>query len=315
MNVAASLDRSRWKRESMSETILVTGATCPTGELVVRELVRRPEVRVRCLVRKTSKAALLEDAGVLLCTGDLVTGEGLKDAMSGVDTVIHVAGVRFVRPILQGMRDCGVHRGVFVNTTGVFSKFKSASELYQTLEAEMRTSLTSLGADYVAIRPTMIYGDARDRNICRFFRYFNRHRLFPMFGDGSALIQPVYFHDVASAILSAYEALGIHRGFYNISGESAVTYRQLLTEIARLCGHRPVFVHLPLKLTAGTISTVRRVYPRFPLKGEQVWRTTENRDFDHSDAQRDLDFRPLSIEEGLRLEAEALGVLQESSSR
>ena len=102
----------------MSETILVTGATCPTGDLVVRELIQRPEVKVRCLVRNTSRADLLVDAGVLLYMGDLTTGQGLTDAMNGVDTVIHIAGVRFVRPILQGMRDCRVHRGVFVNTTG-----------------------------------------------------------------------------------------------------------------------------------------------------------------------------------------------------
>ena len=299
----------------MSETVLVTGATCPTGDLVVRELIQRPEVKVRCLVRNTSRADLLVDAGVLLYMGDLTTGQGLTDAMNGVDTVIHIAGVRFVRPILQGMRDCRVHRGVFVNTTGVFSKFKSASELYQTLEAEMQTSLTAMGADYVAIRPTMIYGDARDRSICRLFEHFSHHRLFPMFGDGSALIQPVYFHDVASAILSAYEALGTHNGFYNVSGESAVTYRTLLTEIARLCRRQPIFVQLPLRLTASTINAVRWVYPRFPLKGEQVWRTTESRAFDHSDAWRDLGFRPLSIEEGLRLEAGALGILQQSSSK
>jgi len=299
----------------VSETILVTGATCPTGELVVQELARRPDVKVRCLIRGTSKADLLGDAGVLLCTGDLVTGEGLTNAMSGVDTVIHIAGVRFVRPILQGMRDSCVRRGVFVNTTGVFSKFKSASELYQTLETEMQTILTVMGADYVVIRPTMIYGDGRDRNICRLFQHFSRHRLFPMFGDGSALIQPVYFHDVASAILSAYDALGTHKDFYNVSGESAVTYRQLLTEIARLCGRQPIFVHLPLRLTAGSIDVVRRVYPRFPLKGEQVWRTTESRAFDHKDAWNDLGFRPLSIYEGLKLEAEALGVQRESSSK
>jgi len=244
-----------------------------------------------------------------------VTGEGLTNAMSGVDTVIHIAGVRFVRPILQGMRDSCVRRGVFVNTTGVFSKFKSASELYQTLETEMQTILTVMGADYVVIRPTMIYGDGRDRNICRLFQHFSRHRLFPMFGDGSALIQPVYFHDVASAILSAYDALGTHKDFYNVSGESAVTYRQLLTEIARLCGRQPIFVHLPLRLTAGSIDVVRRVYPRFPLKGEQVWRTTESRAFDHKDAWNDLGFRPLSIYEGLKLEAEALGVQRESSSK
>ena len=295
----------------MSETILVTGATCPTGELVVQELVRRPDVTVRCLVREASHVALLEEAGISLWLGDLTTGQGLAEAMDGADTVIHIAGVRFVRPILEGMRNSRIRRGVFVNTTGVFSKFKSASELYQTLETEMQTSLTAMGADYVAIRPTMIYGDGRDRNICRFFQHFSHHSLFPMFGDGSALIQPVYFHDVALAILSAYEALGTHTGFYNVSGASAVTYRTLLTEIARLCGRSPIFVHLPVRLTAGTIDAMRRVYPRLPLKGEQIWRTTESRNFDHSDAERDLGFHPLSVEQGLRLEADALGVLRE----
>jgi uncharacterized protein YbjT (DUF2867 family) len=172
----------------MGEMILVTGATCPTGQLVVRQLLQCRDVRVRCLVRKASNSALLEDAAVSLHYGDLATGQGLSDAMSGVDTVVHIAGIRFVRPILQGMLDCHVRRGVFVNTTGVFSKFKSASAMYSTLETEMQTSLIGMGANYVAIRPTMIYGDERDRNICRLFRYFIHRRLFPMFGDGSALM-------------------------------------------------------------------------------------------------------------------------------
>jgi nucleoside-diphosphate-sugar epimerase len=293
----------------MGEIVLVTGATCPTGEVVVQALSQRLGLTVRCLMRQSSRAPWLLATGVERLTGNLDTGDGVDAAMAGIDTVVHIAGIRFVRPVLRAMQASGVQRAVFVNTTGVFSRFKSASEVYRLLEGEMQDSLSSMDTDYVVIRPTMIFGNDRDRNVCKFFHHFQRHSLFPMFGDGTALIQPIYYRDVAAAILASYDALGTAKGFYNISGAAPVPYRQFIEEIAQLCGRRPVFLHLPVRLTAGAVEAVRKVYPRFPLKGEQIWRTTESRAFDHDAAARDLGFRPLSVPDGLRLEAAALGIL------
>jgi nucleoside-diphosphate-sugar epimerase len=71
--------------------ILVTGATGFLGAEIVRELLHRG-ASVRALVRKTSNTSALESANVALVVGSLNPPQGLKEALSDVDAVIHCAG-------------------------------------------------------------------------------------------------------------------------------------------------------------------------------------------------------------------------------
>lgn len=65
-------------------TVLVTGGTGHLGREVVRVL--RPTHRVRVLTRRPSTGEAEEQV-----RGDLATGEGLTEALDGVDTVVHAA--------------------------------------------------------------------------------------------------------------------------------------------------------------------------------------------------------------------------------
>lgn len=49
------------------------------------------------------------------------------------------------------------------------------------------------------IRPTMIYGTLKDGNISTFIKWFDKFRVFPIVGNGKALLQPVHRKDLASA--------------------------------------------------------------------------------------------------------------------
>ena len=71
--------------------ILVTGGTGFIGSRLVARLVAQGRP-VRCLVRRSSSLANLPRSGVDLAYGDLDSGEGLPEAVRGVDTVIHLAG-------------------------------------------------------------------------------------------------------------------------------------------------------------------------------------------------------------------------------
>ena len=76
---------------------LVTGGTGFIGSHLVGQLVAagRP---VRCLLRRTVKPRKLPD-GVAAAYGDLVSGEGVRNALRGVETVIHLAGTtKALRP-------------------------------------------------------------------------------------------------------------------------------------------------------------------------------------------------------------------------
>ncbi len=74
--------------------VMVTGGTGFIGSHLVEALCAQGE-GVRCLVRRASfrKHPSSPPAGAELAYGDLLSGEGLDEALAGADTVIHLAGV------------------------------------------------------------------------------------------------------------------------------------------------------------------------------------------------------------------------------
>src|SRR4051794_41814547 len=71
----------------MPRTILLTGATGYIGGRLAPELLRRGH-RVRCLVRDPDRAELPEGAELL--RGDLVSGDGLDEALRGADVAYYL---------------------------------------------------------------------------------------------------------------------------------------------------------------------------------------------------------------------------------
>ncbi len=76
--------------------ILLTGSTGFIGQRLARRIVERGDT-LTALVRRTSKRGILEQIGARFAVGDLLTGEGLVEAVKGVDCVIHLAGVTKAR--------------------------------------------------------------------------------------------------------------------------------------------------------------------------------------------------------------------------
>lgn len=114
--------------------IVVTGASGFLGGAVARAFAQRGE-SVRAFVRATSDTRALRDAGIGLATGDVVTGEGLRDAFANADLVVHAAGmlgragakddeydlahVTATTNVLRAARAAGVDRVVHVSSPGL----------------------------------------------------------------------------------------------------------------------------------------------------------------------------------------------------
>ncbi|WP_433510134.1 SDR family oxidoreductase [Nonomuraea sp. CA-143628] len=69
----------------MTDPILVTGGTGRLGRRLVPRLLAAGHV-VRVLSRKPPR-----DGGLTMRRGDLITGEGLEEAVAGTGTIIHCA--------------------------------------------------------------------------------------------------------------------------------------------------------------------------------------------------------------------------------
>ena len=286
--------------------VLLTGATGFTGSHVL-PLLRERGARVRCLVRPRSDRSLLPP-DVELIEGDIGDAESLARALDGIDTLVNVASLGFGQaPVLVAAAErAGVRRAVFISTTAVFTKLNAQTKSVR-LAAEALIEGSAL--DYTILRPTMIYGTARDRNMVRLIRYLRRWRVLPVVGNGEHLQQPVYVGDVAAAAVQAIDAPAAVRRAFNISGGSALTFNQVIDTIAALMRRRVWKIHVPAAPVIGALGAVERLGVRLPVRKEQIERLNEDKAFDHGEAARAFGYAPLPFAEGIRRELESLGLL------
>lgn len=281
----------------------VAGGTCDTGERVVAGLCQRfgPDT-ITCLVRQTSQVAGLRNMSVNLVTGNVADKTTFKKYVDAETFYIDITGPKHYWRTVPHLIDMGVKRALFVSTTGIYSKFRAVTTEYLQSEAAIHES----GIAFTIIRPSMIYGTDRDRNMTKLLRFLDKWPLFPVFGSGKYLMQPVYVQDLAEGILTAILREEVSRGkAYNLCGPSPLPYIDLLRECSKALGRKTEFLHIPTKIAEG-MAAVGEMIPGFPITREQVMRISEDKCFDISLAQRELEYSPRSFAEGIGLEVELL---------
>lgn len=280
--------------------VLVTGATGFTGSRVVPLLLDSGH-EVRCFVRETSDRSQLGTLPVEWVTGDLSDNEALTSALRGVDALVNIASLGFghAESILRSAKEAGVRRGIFISTTAIFTQLNADSKSARLAAEE---AIQASGLDYTILRPTMIYGSPRDRNMWRLIRLLRFSPIIPIFGDGESLQQPVFVDDVAQAVLLALGTDETIGKSYNIAGKDPLTYNQVIDTVASALGKRVWKLHLPYMPIVRLLQFTERIRIRLPIKAEQVLRLNENKAFSYEEAQRDFGFSPRSFAEGIELE-------------
>ena len=280
--------------------VLVTGATGFTGSRLVPLLLKNG-FEVRVFVRPTSDRSPLSPLEVEWVTGDLANPESFTAALRGVDALINIASLGFghAESILKSMKEAGVKRGLFISTTAIFTQLNAGSKSVRLAAEE---AIRASGLDYTILRPTMIYGSKRDRNMWRLIRLLRITPIMPIFGDGESLQQPIFVDDVAEAVLLALQTDATIGKSYNIAGKAPLTYNQVIDTVTSTLGKRVWKLHLPYMPIVRMLQFTERMKLRLPIKAEQVLRLNENKAFSYEEAQRDFGFNPRSFEEGIRAE-------------
>lgn len=167
-------------------------------------------------------------------SGDVRDVPTVAASLAGAEVLIHLVGIRQAPEIMEACRRAGHRRVVFINTTGIYSRYRKVAADYVRIEEAILGS----ELEYTIIRPTMIYGNHRDKNIHRLVRIVNRLAVIPIVGGGRGLMQPIYARDLAA--VTARSALSPHvtRRAYNVAGKEPLSYRELLQEIATALGKK-----------------------------------------------------------------------------
>jgi nucleoside-diphosphate-sugar epimerase len=284
----------------MSSAIFITGAGGKTG-LALLELMLESGASyadVTCFCRGERCRESLARFPVRIVYGDASDPGSLGSAYGGEETVIHLTSIFHAPAMLEACR--GARHLIVVSSTGVYSEHRSGSTQIEEIERLVRYS----GIPSTIIRPTMIYGTPDDRNISRLVRFIDRCRVVPLPGSGRARFQPVHVTDLARCILACLSSDASIGKNYNVPGGSAHSLAEIVRIIAGLMGRRVLIVPVPLSLASLAVRLLRsRIDP------EQIERLREDKTFSYDEAARDLGYSPMTFEEGLRLQLEAMGLM------
>jgi len=256
--------------------VLVTGATGFLGSHVAERLSARGDL-VRALVRRTSDKKFLERlANVELFEGAVEQIDRMRDAVEGVDAIVHVAGIVKARTVdeffavnvggtsnlVQAARTAqngrSLKRFVYVSSleacgpsadgapvrvdqespVTAYGRSKlSAEKVVLAVKDELRTTI---------LRPGAIYGP-RDGEIYEAFRTIKRG-LLPLVAGGTAKGMWVYATDCADACLKAIDAdVPSGRTYFVDDGCGPLEASRMLADAERALRRRaPIRVSVPV---------------------------------------------------------------------
>jgi nucleoside-diphosphate-sugar epimerase len=215
---------------------------------------------------------------------------------------ICVAPIWVLPNYFEMMAERGARRVVALSSTSRFTKGSSSDVEEQAIarrladaEEHFRTWAESKCIEWVILRPTLIYGRGRDKNISDIARFIRRFGFFPVLGQANGLRQPVHAEDVASACFGALDSPNATNRAYNISGAETLSYRAMVSRVFGALGNRPRLFSFPMWIFRFAVACLR-LLPRYRhWSSAMADRMNQDLVFDNSDAARELGFRPRSF--------------------
>jgi uncharacterized protein YbjT (DUF2867 family) len=250
--------------------LLLTGATGTIGLPLLRRLTESG-VPVRCLVRDPRRLGS-QRVRVQIVLGDLADPFSFRNALRGVDTVVHLAAATRDQPagsieelagvaawrLVRASERAGVERFVFFSTLGASTR--SRARLLRA-KAIAERALTESSLHHTVFAPSLVYSPSDP-----FITLLERMSLLPVMpisGSGRAAFQPMWAEDVAECVIAALpggacaeEAVGAR---YELAGPETVSYLEFVTTVMRsLRRHRPI-VKVPAPIVRRGLNLVERV--------------------------------------------------------
>ncbi|WP_251030534.1 MULTISPECIES: NAD-dependent epimerase/dehydratase family protein [Pseudomonas] len=216
-----------------------------------------------------------------------------------LDTFLSFAPLWVLPDYLEHLANTQVKRVVVLSSTSRFAKEQSPDarerDVAQRLinaEVHLEQWATKRKIEWIILRPTLIYGFGRDKNVAEVARFIQRFGFFPLVGGSVGLRQPVHSDDVVQACLAAMSAHGLPSGAYNLSGGETLPYHTIVSRIFQALGRPERTLPLPARALGMAVSLMRCLPRHQHLSSALVQRMNQDLVFDHSPARDRLGFSP-----------------------
>ncbi|MGH2764064.1 MAG: NAD(P)H-binding protein [Thermoleophilaceae bacterium] len=281
--------------------ILLTGATGTIGSALLRRLTAAGEP-VRCLVRDPRRLGD-QRVRVQIALGDLADPPSFRNALRGVDTVVHLAAAIRDEPrssleelnavatlrLVRAAERAGGRRFVFFSAMG--ARHHSRTRFFRA-KALAQQAVEASPLETTVFRPSIVY--APGDPWLTLLERFSYLPAIPVSGSGRALYQPIWAEDVADCVVASLmaSASGPRRRSFELAGPDTLAYDDIVRAALHPTGRRRPLLHVPLPLVRASLRALRK------LGGPKVFATWE---------EAELMEEPMTSERGTT-DAESLGV-------
>lgn len=287
--------------------LLLTGATGFIGRNLLKKLIHEG-IMVRCLVRDKNKIA--ENDKIEIIQGDISDKNILDTAMRNVDIIIHLAGVikssnpdEFMDVNVKGTENLiaagiknKVHKIIHVSSldatldiTNIYGKTKAVSE----------NIVKDSSMDYVILRPALIYGRG-SKIFDMLAAWIGKYPFIPVVGDGAGKLQPVYVDDICAIIVKLARS-NVKNKIYYLAGEQKISLNELIDKIAFLYSKKVIKIHIPLWLLYLPLKLYNLIIKNSHINYESLSLLEQDKTCDIDEIKKDLNFKPVSLDDGLKL--------------
>jgi uncharacterized protein YbjT (DUF2867 family) len=279
--------------------ILLTGATGTVGSALLRRLTA-DGAAVRCLVRDPRRLGD-QRVRVQIALGDLANPPSFRNALRGVETVVHLAASIRDQPrasieelnamatlrLVRAAERAGARRFLFFSAMG--ARHHSRTRFFRA-KALARDAVEGSSLETAVFSPSIVYtpGDPWLTLLER----FSYLPAIPVSGSGRALYQPIWAEDVADCVVAALAASGARRRSFELAGPQTLSYDDIVRVAMRPTGRRRPLLHVPLPIVSRSLRLLRR------LVGPKVFATWD---------EAELMEEPMTTRRGTA-DAESLGV-------
>lgn len=225
---------------------LVFGGTSQIGGPVVDRL-RAQGWRITAL----SRQPVADEPGLTWLQGGF---DALPALPPRVDAILSCGPLdRFARWYATGGVDAA--RIVAFGSTSVRVKQNSPDEAerdvaqrLQHAEDVLMATSSARGAPATLLRPTLVYGAARDATLSRIAQLAHRVRVVPLPRRATGLRQPVHVDDLADATLACLAHAGTAGHAYDLPGGEALPYREMVRRVLQALEPPARLLELPAPL-------------------------------------------------------------------
>jgi uncharacterized protein YbjT (DUF2867 family) len=254
--------------------LLLTGATGLVGSALLRRLLADPTAtgsatgaqQIRCLVRDPRRLGPLR-VRVQIALGDLADPPSFRNAMRGVDTVVHLAASTRDQPrgsieelaaiatwrMVQAAQRAGVERFVFFSALGASEHHRC--RLFRA-KALAEQAVRESGMRTTVLAPSLVYSPGD-----RWLTLVERLGLLPVVpvsGRGRALCQPIWAEDVADCAMAVLR-VDRRNERYELAGPETLSYDDTIRTVLEAAGRERPLAHIPTPLVSRTLRALERV--------------------------------------------------------